>query len=49
VTNGSIKGGITWIIKNSGKLCQLITDILWKWEMPKKRKICLLKSYCSQY
>jgi hypothetical protein len=22
-----------------------VRDILWKWEMPKKRNICLFKSY----
>jgi hypothetical protein len=44
VTNGNVKEEITEEIKYSVKFYQLLRDI-WKWEMPKKWKICLFKSH----
>jgi hypothetical protein len=32
-------------LKNAGKFYQLVRDILWKCQMPKKGKMCLFKSY----
>jgi hypothetical protein len=32
-------------IKNAGKCYQLVRSIRWKWEMPKKKIICLFKNY----
>jgi hypothetical protein len=36
MTNGSLKEEITERTKNAGKL---LSNILWKWEMPKKGMI----------
>jgi hypothetical protein len=45
VTNESVKEEITQRIKNAGILYHAMMDMLWKWEIPKKGKICLFKSY----
>jgi hypothetical protein len=46
VTNGSVKEEITERLKMQKKSYQLVREILWKWEMPKKGKICVFKIYC---
>jgi hypothetical protein len=49
VTNGSIKEEITERIKNAVNSYQLLRHILWKWEMLKRGKICLLKVTACTY
>jgi hypothetical protein len=45
VANESIKGDIIGRLKKVGKFSHPVRDIILKWEMPKKGKIFLLKSY----
>jgi hypothetical protein len=49
MTNVSVKEETAERITNTGKFYQLVRGILWKWEVPKKQKTCLLKSYCIPY
>jgi hypothetical protein len=45
VTNGGVKEEITDNKKVQESFYQLVSNILWKWEIPNKSKICLFKSY----
>lgn len=47
VTNGKIQEDITEVIKNAGKLYQLVRDIIWNCEMPKTGKIYLKTNYMT--
>jgi hypothetical protein len=47
VTKVNVKEEITERITNSGEFYQLVRNILWKWEML-KRKICLFKLLAQQ-